>query len=240
MSYEQDLDETGYHEEEADRRLANILRPGTVIQVDEAAARVQVQTDEITTDWLPWFVGRAGKSREWSAPEIGEQVMILAPSGELAQGWVLRGAYKDDLPRPPGATKAQHITLFEDGTKTIYDLATKTMTVFCVGDIEAQAVGNITALAGENITATATGQINLTAGTQLNLAAQNINIIATEAIAIGAPTIGVTGGTAFDGDGDWIGNINHHDGSITSNGIVVHTHHHSGVQSGASNTGPPN
>ena len=235
MSDEEDLDQSGFHQVEMDRRLGNILKQGTVVQLDEINARVQVEVDdELTTDWLPWFSGKAGKTSEWSPPEIGEQVMILSPSGELAQGWVMRGTYKDDAPHPFGATKTQHITLFEDGSKTIYDLATKTMTVICVGDVVVQAAGNI------NLTAV--GQINLTAGTQLNLAAANINIVAAVAIGLAAPAIGIAaggGGATFSGDTDWSGNVTHHNGHITSNGIVVDTHHHSGVMSGPSVTGPP-
>lgn len=224
MSDEQDLDDTGYHEVEMDRRVANILRQGTVVALDETNARVQVEVDdELTTDWLPWFSGKAGKSSEWSPPEVGEQVMILSPSGELAQGWVMRGTYKDDAPHPAGATKTQHITLYEDGSKVVYDLATKAMTVFCVGDVNVQAIGSI----------------NLLAATQLNLNATDINIIATGTLALAAPSIGIVGSIGLDGDGDWTGNINHHDGHITSNGIVVDTHKHTGVQTGGGLTGLP-
>jgi phage baseplate assembly protein V len=233
----EDLEESGFYEAEMDRRLSNLLRQGTVVELDVEAARVKVQVDELTTDWLPWMATRSGKSRDWSTPEIGEQVLLLSPSGELAQGWVQRGVYQDSLPAPPGATATQHITLFDDGTKTVYDLLTKTMSVYCVGSINAQALGDITV--------EAVGSINLTAGAEINLAAATINIIAGVEIGIAAPTIGIAsgsgiaGGTTFEGDTDWTGNITHHDGNLSSNGIIVHTHHHSGVQPGAGTTGPP-
>ena len=42
------------------RRLANLLRLGTIEQVDHPAARVRVRSGDIVTTWLPWFTWRAG------------------------------------------------------------------------------------------------------------------------------------------------------------------------------------
>lgn len=39
--------------------------------------------------------------------------------------------------------------------------------------------------------------------------------------------------------GSMKGNVSHSDGSLTSNGVVVHSHVHGGVQGGGSNTGGP-
>ncbi len=39
--------------------------------------------------------------------------------------------------------------------------------------------------------------------------------------------------------GEMKGNITHSGGSLSSNGVVVHSHKQSGVQSGGSNTGGP-
>ena len=50
------------------------------------------------------------------------------------------------------------------------------------------------------------------------------------------------GGMAVQGgDGaEFIGNVRHHGGKLSSNGVVVDEHTHSGVQSGSDNTGNPN
>ena len=41
---------------------------------------------------------RAGADREWDPPTIGEQVVLLSPSGNLAQGVVLTGLFSDLIP----------------------------------------------------------------------------------------------------------------------------------------------
>ena len=50
------------------------------------------------------------------------------------------------------------------------------------------------------------------------------------------------GGMAVQGgDGaEFIGDVRHHGGKLSSNGVVVDEHTHSGVQSGSDNTGNPN
>ncbi len=64
------------------RLLSNVLRFGTVAEVDLARARCRVQSGELLTDFVPWLVPRAGETIEWSAPSVGEQVILLSPGGD--------------------------------------------------------------------------------------------------------------------------------------------------------------
>ena len=50
----------GYHIAELERLLANIIRLGTVAELDEHAARVTVDVGGLITDWLPWLTAHAG------------------------------------------------------------------------------------------------------------------------------------------------------------------------------------
>ena len=108
------------------RRLANVVRIGTVHEVDEPAARVRVQYAEkpdggpVLTDWLPWITTRAGQDRTWWAPTVGEQVVLLAPSGELAQAVALPALYQSRYPAP-GSDPNQQIIVFSDGARLEYD-----------------------------------------------------------------------------------------------------------------------
>ena len=112
------------------RRLANVVRPGVVAEADYALARVRVKygeasaagggNTEAVTDWLPWLAGRAGGDIEWWAPEIGEQVLVLAPSGELANGVVLAGLYSQARPAP-AASSDVHLVRYLDGAEIEYD-----------------------------------------------------------------------------------------------------------------------
>lgn len=83
----------------ASSALSNAIRLGTVAEVNLATARCRVQVGEMLTDYLPWVVTLAGTTIIWSAPSIGEQVVVLSPAGDLADGLVLRGLYSDHLQR---------------------------------------------------------------------------------------------------------------------------------------------
>ena len=68
---------------ELERRLSNTIRPGKVLEADYAKARLRVTMGDNTSAWLPWLTSRAGEDRTWHAPEVGEQVIVIAPGGEL-------------------------------------------------------------------------------------------------------------------------------------------------------------
>ena len=108
------------------RRLANVVRAGTVAELDAGGYRVRVRydTDEkgaaILTAPIPWAVARAGPDRTWWAPEVGEQVLLLAPSGELTQAIALPALYSDAHAAPetdPEKSVARHA----DGALFQYD-----------------------------------------------------------------------------------------------------------------------
>ncbi len=83
------------------RRMENLLRYATVAEVDTAKALLKVRYGDTTTSgWLPWFSQRAGNSISWHAPDVGEQVMVLSPSGEPVGGLVLTGLYTTGKPSP--------------------------------------------------------------------------------------------------------------------------------------------
>ena len=92
--------EQGFSLSEMNRRLANLIRLGTVIEADYQKARVKIQIGPITTQWLPWITSNASHSKNWNAPEIGEQVLVLSPSGEMSQGTVIRGIYQQKHTAP--------------------------------------------------------------------------------------------------------------------------------------------
>ncbi len=64
--------------QDALRLLRNLIRTGVVVEVDLDDGRCRVQTGGIVTDWLQWLTTRAGRSRVWWAPSVGEQVLLLA------------------------------------------------------------------------------------------------------------------------------------------------------------------
>lgn len=107
---------------EAERRLSNLVMLGQVAELDTAHARVRVQAGPITTGWLPFATLRAGPDRTWHPPEPGEQVLLVAPGGDLNQGVVVGSIYRAAHPAPADSADISR-TLFKDGAVMEYDRA---------------------------------------------------------------------------------------------------------------------
>ena len=102
------------------RLIENLVRLGTVAAVQVQPPRVRVNTGNITTIWLPWLALRAGTSKEWDPPTVGEQVVLLSPSGVLAQGVALVGLFSDVNPAN-GDREGLHRHTYPDGAVVEYD-----------------------------------------------------------------------------------------------------------------------
>ena len=105
--------------------IANLVRIGTVASVDLAAARCVVRYGDPEDDApaqtppIRWLAPRAGLTRIWSPPSVGEQVLLLCPDGQLGAAIALLGIVQDAFP-PLGNSKAEAIE-WEDGAKITYD-----------------------------------------------------------------------------------------------------------------------
>ncbi|BEL69152.1 MULTISPECIES: phage baseplate assembly protein V [Serratia] len=201
------------------RLVRNLIRIGTVSELDLERGRCRIATGGNLTDWLNWLTGRAGDARSWWAPSIGEQVLVLSLGGELETAFVLPGVFSDAHPAPSASAQAAHIA-FPDGAVLEYEPAT--------GALKAVGIKSATIEAAERIT----------------LTAPNITCIASGKITLDAPEVEctqqlTTGTIAIHQGGSMTGDLNHTGGSISSNGIVVHTHTHGGVQNGRGQTDKP-
>lgn len=101
------------------RLIGDLIRIGTIAEVDLKAARCKVTVGEITTPPLPWLAPRAGSSRVWSPPSIGEQVILLCPEADIALGLVVTGLFSDQNPAP--ASEDIMLLTFCDGAALTYD-----------------------------------------------------------------------------------------------------------------------
>ncbi|WP_186078679.1 phage baseplate assembly protein V [Burkholderia gladioli] len=128
----------GSRANEAARVVRNSALRGTVIDVDASDAanpvcRVAVGDPDIDgqgleSGWIRWCATRAGATRTWSAPSIGEQVTLVCPMGDLAQALVVGALYDEDHPAPATGTN-QHIIQFQDGARLAYDDAAHALSV---------------------------------------------------------------------------------------------------------------
>lgn len=118
----------GFDITELDRRISNLIQIGTVKEADYLKAKLKVKIGEITTDWLPWLTKRASNDTTWWAPEVGEQVIVLAPSGELKQAVILPALYQNAHPAIDDNADVSK-TVYKDATFTRYNRDSHVLTV---------------------------------------------------------------------------------------------------------------
>ncbi|UYM14257.1 phage baseplate assembly protein V [Endozoicomonas euniceicola] len=146
--------------EDLERRLSNLLRIGVIENKGgEPSDKVRVRIGELHTKPLPWLTHRAGNDKTWWKPEDGEQVLVLSPFGDLAQGVVLPSLYKEQFSAPYNDA-GKHITEYADGARIEYDRNAHKLTAQLPGGAttELTSSGGITftgdLLVNGNITAT--------------------------------------------------------------------------------------
>lgn len=140
------------------RRLENLIRIGTVEQVDSGAARVRVRIGETLTAWLPWVTTRAGTDTSWWAPSPGEQITLLSPSGDMSQAVAIPSLYSSINP-PNSHDVDEHRVDFQGGTFFSYNRRDKHLHI----DLSDDGTVTLIAKGGINITGDVTVQGEVTA-----------------------------------------------------------------------------
>ncbi|MDE1170924.1 MAG: phage baseplate assembly protein V [Verrucomicrobium sp.] len=140
-----------------DRRLACMIRPGLVSQVDYVNALVRVKLGDAESAWLPWLVTRAAGDRTWSALEVGEQVLVLSPSGDTRMGYVLGSIYRASFPAPASSADVS-TTVYGDGASVSYDRAAHAYSIDVPGG------GTVKATAGDAYAEVASEKVTLAVG----------------------------------------------------------------------------
>lgn len=202
--------------QEIARAIRNLIRTGIVTDVDPVEGLCRVQTGGIQTTWLNWLTARAGRSRSWWAPSVGEQVLLLAIGGELDTAFVLPGIFSDDNPAPSASPDAFHIA-FPDGAAIEYDPESGALTVSGIKTADVTASGSITATVPV---------VMVKAETRITL--DTPEVVCTNKL--------ITGSLEVQKGGTMKGDITHTGGKFTSNGVQADDHDHGGVKGGEERT----
>ena len=203
------------------RRLANVVRVGVVASVDLPNARCRVTIGDLQTAPLPFLAVKAGEDRTWHPPEVGEQVIVLAPSGELSAGFVLGGVYTTAYPAPSTSPEVAKM-LFKDGSSATYDRALHSLTI----DLPTED-SSLTVTVNGNVTLSATGNALVEADGNATVSAGSVaRIEAGSEIQMVAPAVNITSTVTVSND-------------VVAGGISLKTHRHGGVQGGSGQTSTP-
>lgn len=131
-------------EDDLPGRMGELLRYGTIESIDLAGGRIAVRVGEIVTSNLRWIQGAAGDTSIWIRPKPGEQILLLAPDGDLEGAIAMRGIVSSAF--PPIGDEARDVIRFADGTEIAYGDS---------GELEAKLAGDgkatVTAAGGVKI-----------------------------------------------------------------------------------------
>ncbi|WP_313800993.1 phage baseplate assembly protein V [Sphingobium sp.] len=152
--------------------LSELIRLGTIASVNLGTATCTVRYGNpddddggAETPPIRWLAPRAGKTRVWSPPSVGEQAILLVPDGQIAAAVVLVGIWQDAFP-PPASTLAELVE-YEDGARIGYDPEAHALTAILPDGATAlvEAPGGITLRADVTIDGNVTlnGSLDATA-----------------------------------------------------------------------------
>ena len=157
-----------------DRMIAGLILPCCVVGVDLAAGLVRVSDGAgWTSAWLRWHSQAAGKARHWRAPSLGEQGVLISPSGEPAQGTFVPGLYGNAGSQPDNRDHVE-VWRFEDGGSLVYDWQAKSYSISLPSGTVSIQVGASSAqvtdssITGNAASITLTGAITLNGDVQIN------------------------------------------------------------------------
>ena len=207
---------------ELHRRLENLIRSVTI--------------GEITTAKIRFLTLRAGKTKTWDPPTVGEEVMVISPSGVLEMGVAIAGFNNAENPAPSDNLD-QTIRVFEDGCILTYNVSSHHLSAILPpsGTVELTANGGVTVNANGGVTVNANDGLTINAvsgGTTHN---GNLTINGSS-VTTGNST--VQGSQLVQGSSHSIGQFST-DADVTAGDISLKSHKTSGVKSGSETSGGP-
>lgn len=104
---------------ETDRRLGDLLRYGTVCEVNDWRCRVRLD-EGFETDWIDMPLLRCGNVRIWAPYSVDEQVSLVCPDGDIAAATIHASHASREFPAWSHSPKCTSID-WADGSRIVYD-----------------------------------------------------------------------------------------------------------------------
>lgn len=151
--------------------FGRMIRIGRVASVDLAQGTVTVaygdpddDDGEVESPPLIWGSSRAGSTRVWIPPSVGEQVVFLCPEGELGMAVPVASLWSDANPAPGNSARA--LILFDDGAELAYDPEAQHCDIKLPGGatLAIEADGGVTIKGDVTVTGTLTASTDVVGG----------------------------------------------------------------------------
>lgn len=158
------------------RMIENMIRIGTVLEVDLTAPRCRVKTGDLETEWLRMPSRRAGQTRKWDPLTVGEQVIIISPSGVLESGLVMPMGIFSDAFTPPSNSGDVEMTQYPDGAVLSYNHSTSELSIAGIKMLNIVASGDIQIANDGDAIVHCKGALNATADGKATIKAALIDL----------------------------------------------------------------
>ena len=164
-----------------DRTIGALLRVGTVQSVDLEAGKVIVAMGDQTTPLIDWLM-LVGDTTLWIPPTVGQQVLVLAPEGDIEQAMVLNGLPSSAF--APLFLGLVNTIRFKDGAQVSYDPEAERLEVNTPGSVSITAPGGVTIVGDTTIT----GNVSIDGDTAITgNATIDKTLTATEDVVVAVP-----------------------------------------------------
>jgi phage baseplate assembly protein V len=191
------------------RRLQNIIRLGTIAEVNNAARLLRVQSGDLLTNWLPWPAEVGNNFIRWRPLALGTQVVLACEGGEVEQAVIIGMLYTNSL-NSPSTNHAVDMVRFNDGTTIQHDSSSSHTTVDSAGDVSVISPSLVTLDCPQT---TVTGQL-----------------LVKGKLTYQAGMAGSGGGSS---SATISGNVNITNGDVTADGVSLKGHTHQGDSGGS-------
>lgn len=104
-----------YEVAELQRKLAGMIQITTITSVDHANKRLRVRLGADESAELPWPAIAGRNFVAWRPLRVGQQLILLSPNGDPAQGVVIGELYSQAIDSP-STDEAVDLVQFEDGS----------------------------------------------------------------------------------------------------------------------------
>lgn len=157
--------------------IENMIRIGTVLEVDLTKPRCRVKSGDLETDWLRMPSQRAGRTRKWDPLTVGEQVMVISPSGVIEAGFVIPLGIFSDAITPPSDSADVEMTQYPDGAVMSYNHSTSELSITGIKLLNIASSGDVMVTNDGDLIAHCKGAAKITADGIATVKAQKIKLI---------------------------------------------------------------
>lgn len=182
---------------ELKRRMDNMIRGGTIVEMDYMAEppRAKIKDGEQVLGWMHFMTMRAnGQEISWDAPEVGERVMAISPSGDLANARIIPGALYCNAHPAPTVNPDVITRMHKDGAHDTYDREAHVRT------IQIPEEGELKVVVGDTLVSVR-GQHVMIKSSNITLDGDEILLDGSASVTLKSPMIILDGETHLGGAG---------------------------------------